>query len=47
VSNSGTLASNRQNTASPNYNGDISLLISQYLISVCIGHERPRAAGLL
>jgi hypothetical protein len=33
VSNSGTLALNRQNTASPKYNDDISLLISQYLIS--------------
>jgi hypothetical protein len=32
VSNSGTLASNRQNTASPKYNDGISLLI-QYLIS--------------
>ncbi len=29
VSNSGTLASNTQNTASPKYNNDISLLISQ------------------
>ncbi len=32
VSNSVTQASNRQNTASPKYNDDISLLISQYLI---------------
>jgi hypothetical protein len=32
-SNSETLASNKQNTASPQYNDDISLLISQYLIS--------------
>ncbi len=32
VSNSVTLASNRQNTASRKYNDDISLLISQYLI---------------
>jgi hypothetical protein len=31
MSNSGTLASNRQNTVSPKYN-DISLLILQYLI---------------
>ncbi len=34
VSNSGTLASNGQNTTRPKYNDDISLLISQYLISV-------------
>jgi hypothetical protein len=33
VSNSGTLTSNRQNTASPKYNDDISLPISQYHIS--------------
>jgi hypothetical protein len=33
VSNSGTPASNRQNTASPKYKDDISLLISQYLIA--------------
>jgi hypothetical protein len=33
VSNPGTLASNWQNTASPKYNDDISLLISQDLIS--------------
>ncbi len=33
MSNSRTLASNRQNTARPKYNDDISLLISQYLIS--------------
>jgi hypothetical protein len=33
VSNPGTPASNWQNTASPKYNDDISLLISQYLIS--------------
>ncbi len=33
VSNSGTLASNRQNTASPKYNDDNFLLIEQYLIS--------------
>jgi alpha-D-ribose 1-methylphosphonate 5-triphosphate synthase subunit PhnH len=32
VTHSGTLASNRQNKASPKYNDDISLLISQYLI---------------
>jgi hypothetical protein len=31
-SNSGTLDSNRQKTASPKYNDDISLLISHYLI---------------
>jgi hypothetical protein len=37
MSNSGALASKRQNTASPKYNDDISLLISQYLISVEIG----------
>jgi hypothetical protein len=36
-SNSGTLVSNWQNTSNPKYNNDISLLISQYLIS---GHER-------
>jgi hypothetical protein len=35
VSNSGTLASNRQNTTSPKYNDDISFLISHYLIFVC------------
>jgi hypothetical protein len=29
------LAPNKQNTASPKYNDDISLLISQYLISGC------------
>jgi hypothetical protein len=33
VSNSGTVASKRQNTASSKFNDDISLLISQYLIS--------------
>jgi hypothetical protein len=33
VSNSGTPASYRQNKASPEYNDDISFLISQYLIS--------------
>jgi hypothetical protein len=33
ASNSGTLASNWQNASSPKYNDDISLLISQYLIS--------------
>jgi hypothetical protein len=32
MSNSGTLASDRQNTASPKYNDYISLLISHYLI---------------
>jgi hypothetical protein len=31
--NSGTLASNRQNTASPKYNDDTYLMISQFLIS--------------
>jgi hypothetical protein len=36
-SNSGTLASNRQNTESPKYNDDISMLISQYLISGASG----------
>ncbi len=36
MSSSGTLAPNRQNTASPKYNDDISLLISQYLLSACI-----------
>jgi hypothetical protein len=36
VSNSGTLASNRQNTASPKYNDDISLLISQHLATGCL-----------
>jgi hypothetical protein len=34
VSNSGTLDSNWQNTSSPKYKDDISMLISQYLISV-------------
>ncbi len=38
LSNSGTLASNRQNTAFPSYNDDISLLILQYPISVYL-HE--------
>jgi hypothetical protein len=33
MSNSGTVASNRQNTASTKYNYDLSLLISPYLIS--------------
>ncbi len=33
ASNYGALASNWQNTSSPKYNDDISLLISQYLIS--------------
>jgi hypothetical protein len=33
VTNSGALASNKQNTASTKYNDDISLLISKYLIS--------------
>jgi hypothetical protein len=33
VLNFGTLAFNRQNTASPKYNENISLLISEYLIS--------------
>ncbi len=33
ASNSGTRASNRQNTASPKYNDNISLLISKHLIS--------------
>ncbi len=33
ASNSGTRASNRQNTASPKHNDNISLLISKYLIS--------------
>jgi hypothetical protein len=33
VSNSGTPASNRMNIESPKYNDDVSLLISQYLIS--------------
>ncbi len=37
ISNSGTLASNRQNAASPKYNDDISLLISQYLITAVAG----------
>jgi hypothetical protein len=32
--NSGTLASNRQNRASPKYNDDIALLISQYFMFV-------------
>jgi hypothetical protein len=51
LSNSGTLASYRQNTASSKYNADISLLISQYLISVmrsssrlknpCMGSQSP------
>jgi hypothetical protein len=33
MSNSGTLASNKQNTTSPKHNDDVSPLISQYLIS--------------
>jgi hypothetical protein len=41
-SNSGTLSSNRQNTSRPKYNDDISLLISQYLIS---GQEDGRDKG--
>jgi hypothetical protein len=36
VSNSGTRASNMQNTASQKYNDGISLLISKYLFSVLI-----------
>jgi hypothetical protein len=36
MSNSGTLASNRQNTASQKFNDNISMLISQYLISAFI-----------
>ncbi len=35
-SDSGTPASNRQNTENPKYNDDISLLISQYLISAVL-----------
>ncbi len=35
VTNSWTPASYRQNTASPKYNEDISLLISQYFLSGC------------
>jgi hypothetical protein len=45
ASNSGALASNWQKTSSPKYNDDISLLILQYLISVCtnqIAHEKIR-----
>ncbi len=38
-SDSGTLASNLQNTSSPKYNDDISLLISQYLISAWDRHQ--------
>jgi hypothetical protein len=34
VSNTGTPVSNKQNKARPKYNDYISLLISQYLISV-------------
>jgi hypothetical protein len=51
LSNSGALASNRQNTVSPKYNDDISLLISQYLFSAmrsssrlknpCMGIQSP------
>jgi hypothetical protein len=41
VSNSGNLASNRQKISSPKYNDDISLLISQYLISA----TDPRGSG--
>jgi hypothetical protein len=37
MSNSGTLASDRQDTASLKYNDDICLLISQYLISLGVG----------
>ncbi len=36
MSNSGTPASNRQNTASPKLNDNTSMLISQYLISAFI-----------
>ncbi len=36
MSNSGTQASNRQNTASPEYYDDISLQNSRYLISGCM-----------
>jgi hypothetical protein len=35
MSSSGTLASKRQNTASPKFNDNNCLLISQYLISAC------------
>jgi hypothetical protein len=40
VSNSGTLALNRQRTAGPKYNNSISLLNSQYLISSQEPHQR-------
>jgi hypothetical protein len=39
VSNSKTLVSSRQNTASPVYNDDISFLFLQYLISVSCAME--------
>ncbi len=42
ISYSGTLASNRQNTANPEYNDDISLLISQYLISATANNPELR-----
>jgi hypothetical protein len=39
ASNSGILASNRQNIYKPKYKDDISLLISQYLISRLQGQK--------
>ncbi len=47
VSNSGTLASNTQNTASPKLNDDISMLISQYFSSevaqvICLAVKTKR-----
>jgi hypothetical protein len=42
VSNSGTLAPNRQNKASTKYNDDISWLISKYLISEKSKSKRRR-----
>ncbi len=45
MSNTGTLASNRQNTVSPKYNEDIPLLILQYLISATDTSDVCKAAA--
>jgi hypothetical protein len=47
MSNSGTLASNTQNTANPKYNDDISSLISQYHISATANNPELREEGAL
>jgi hypothetical protein len=44
MSNSGTLSSNRQLTAYPKYNHDISLLISLYVISESV-YRSPFPGG--